>query len=864
MCAERVIPQESVCNELLLSVASYIVKWEELAPRFGLTDSEMEEIRQDNRSYRSQKVAFLRKWKQKLGLRATIDRLVDTLRTLEHVDAADKVLELATGPHSETNIAMLQFKAHLEACYKRKLPPCATSWPRSRTVNFIKPTLILKEEFGCSEEKTIKLEGVFTTGSRPGQRQVILIEAPAGSGKSTLVWYVNQRWACGEIFQNFDLLIHVSLCEQTVQSANHLQDILPHPNEEIRNTVSNHIERTGGKEIAFVMDGWDELFSDLDPESSYIFDLVFGNMSKCLPHASIIVMSRPVCHSDLHSAISSKLAIAGFSQTQAEKYLSNYLSQKFTQADLDSYLTKNPLVLDLCSLPINASIVAFILRNSFSHIPETCTSLFELLIKNLLLRHFKRTKQFVTRIPGNFNDLPDELREKFTNLCNVAFIGVTQEDSTFDSEHFEEHDVHIDEEADTFGLMQMRLAISPIGESVQYSFLHQAIQGYLAAFHMSEQENEQQCVATEMLLRKNASNIVLPFFSGISKLKNRAIFKLLIRTTLDPSVYLSSGLPDLIERKFDSTVSQRLLLLLLNCIYESESSDLCSDAADAIVADSTSGTITLNFFSTLLGPTDYIAIGNFLGHLSNHSISLSLSWCSIRDSDIGLLFRGLIGRMQDESAAHQLQLELSFEGNDITHVGTKTLLMKSSAFVVKMLNLGSNWAHPQTNTFLALKYLLEALAMNLSLRSLNLSSCGVTTMHTLHLFLMLTICCTGLQELDLSYNSFVDAGGCLLAIALGCSYCSLKSINLECCDISNDALLVMGKSLNINQTLEKLNISQNPVSNTAMVTFLQQLEKRSCLQYLVHSIAMTATHWNIVQQINNVRMLRNIPELAIN
>ena len=435
----------------------------------------------------------------------------------------------------------------------------------------------------------------------------------------------------------------------------------------------------------------------------------------------------------------------------------------------------------------------------------------------------------------------------------------------FDSEHFEEHDVHIEEEADTFGLMQMGSAISPIGESVQYSFLHQAIQGYLAAFHMSEQENEEQCVATEMLLRKNASNIVLPFFAGISKLKNRAIFELLIRTTLDPSVYLSSGLPDLIERRFDTTVSQRLLLLLLNCIYESESSDLCSDAADAIVADSTSGTITLTFYSTLLGPTDYISIGNFLAHLSNHSISLSLSRCSIRDSDLGLLFRGLLGRMQDESVAHPLQLELSFEGNDITHVGTQTLvcLMKRSAFMVKTLNLESNWAHPQTNTLLALKYLLEALAMNLSLRSLNLSSCGMTTMHTLHLFLMLTTCCTGLQELDLSYNNVGDAGGCLLAIALGCSYCSLKSINLECCDISNDTLLVMGKSLNINLTLEKLSISHNPFSHTATVTFLQQLEERSCLQYLVHSIAMTDTHRHIVRQINNVRVLRNIPKLFI-
>ena len=104
----------------------------------------------------------------------------------------------------------------------------------------------------------------------------------------------------------------------------------------------------------------------------------------------------------------------------------------------------------------------------------------------------------------------------------------------------------------------------------------------------------------------------------------------------------------------------------------------------------------------------------------------------------------------------------------------------------------------------------------------------MTNVHAPYLFLMLTICCTGLQELDLSYNNFGDDGGCLLATALGCSYCSLKTINLECCDISNDTLLVMSKSLSINQTLEKLNVSHNLFSDTATATFLHQLEKQSC------------------------------------
>jgi len=77
-------------------------------------------------------------------------------------------------------------------------------------VNFVNPSLIQKEKLGCSNEKTIRLEDVFTDGFSPDQRQGTLIEAPAGSGKSTLVWHINQLWANGKLGEDYDLLIHVT------------------------------------------------------------------------------------------------------------------------------------------------------------------------------------------------------------------------------------------------------------------------------------------------------------------------------------------------------------------------------------------------------------------------------------------------------------------------------------------------------------------------------------------------------------------------------------------------------------------------------------------------------------------------------
>ena len=81
-----------VCSEQhLAEIALWIVEWKEVSPFLGLTEAEEHEI---VGSVRSQKIAMLRKWKQKQGSKATYKRLCKAFRKCGLRDLEKKVEEL--------------------------------------------------------------------------------------------------------------------------------------------------------------------------------------------------------------------------------------------------------------------------------------------------------------------------------------------------------------------------------------------------------------------------------------------------------------------------------------------------------------------------------------------------------------------------------------------------------------------------------------------------------------------------------------------------------------------------------------------------------------------------------------------------
>ena len=75
-----------------------VVSWEELAPFWGLTEAEEEEIKRDNPSYAAQKLAALRRWKAKCSKTVTYRQLVRVFARMGKLELVEKVREIVLNP----------------------------------------------------------------------------------------------------------------------------------------------------------------------------------------------------------------------------------------------------------------------------------------------------------------------------------------------------------------------------------------------------------------------------------------------------------------------------------------------------------------------------------------------------------------------------------------------------------------------------------------------------------------------------------------------------------------------------------------------------------------------------------------------
>ena len=93
-------------EEHLAEIAASIVKWREIAPFLGLTESEEHEIlgAVPPLSVLEQKIAMLRLWKKKKGKAATYNRLCRAFRKSKQFDLEDELKEMLAESNSLVDI----------------------------------------------------------------------------------------------------------------------------------------------------------------------------------------------------------------------------------------------------------------------------------------------------------------------------------------------------------------------------------------------------------------------------------------------------------------------------------------------------------------------------------------------------------------------------------------------------------------------------------------------------------------------------------------------------------------------------------------------------------------------------------------
>ena len=773
--------------------SEHIEDWEELAPYFGITEAEQQEIRATHAlQYKVQKRKMLWKWVRKLGEKATYRELIKVLEEAGESLLISRVKELLEDSYSEApHIIVNSFRQYLKDCYSTSASDGVADredWPRlKRPMIFVNPELVSKDE-----KTSLTTLDIF-------KDKKVMLEGTSGSGKTTLMRHACQQWAEGKLLNDVDLLIHLTLADPTLWSAKCLEDIIPHPTSvEMRRAVAEFITERGGKGCCFILDGWEDLPEELQT-SSFIHDLLKGSQpGLALPRCSFIVTSRPIASPSLQPLVTTIVEITGFSSESVDTYASQYLTQQGKDpAVFITALNDNHHARGLCSLPINAAILLHLFLTIQTGLPTTQTELFNCFILNLLLRHlvtkakYKHAKPFLRC----FSDLPSNEFEAFKNLCLISYHSTfsgkvaSQSNQLISSDDIHKAGLHDVQE--TLGLMKVHQQLTWCGYDPHYGFLHSSVQDFLCAVRMSQLSPEQQVKDFICIMTINPTSLVLRFYAGITKLVSERVCKYLSQIGMNPP-----GLFVLNNLCTASSDPRRLFLTYLHCLYEAKHNKiLCQfDSKDKV------------FFECYrLSNHDLNVIWYFmLDMIEKYHPKIMLfgfNGCEINDHGIESAVTTFINQANTLNCSKGC-FRLSFSDGGITYNGVRSLtkLMRTknvSLFEFRLLS---------KIDFITLNLLIGAVSTS-TIRYLGLISLGspLTSRHIYHLVLLIYQA-RHLLDLDLTDNSMMQAESFPLLLMAARNVERLVFQTM----LSDQHLQEIGPILQSNTSLKDLNIENHP------------------------------------------------------
>ena len=869
-CLPRITKEgldSQVSDEHIAELARQMRGWEVYMPDLLREDAEVaeEEIKHDYKSnYGLQKLEALRRWKRKSGSSATYRRLIAVFCKVQQADLAEKVKQLLVVSSSNTESAfstgiLAEYREHLVSCYTESPHPSCLGWPQAVAETYIDlPLTEAPPQPNGPEEgprKKVVLGELFKTGKSDCERKRILIEGPAGCGKTTLTWHACRKWAAGRLFPEVNLLICLSLEDPSLHSAKSLADLIPHENSEMREAVANKIARLSGKGVCFLVDAWDEAPSSVQRKGSYVYRFISGSS---LPHCSIVITSRPIAAGSLYPLLTARVVVGGFDRDRIVQFATATLGDgSAAKKELDKAFQINPRLLGLCNLPINTVIVLYLLQlqTPCSKLPSTRTELFYALVLNLLLRHMQlRTNHGLVEI-NEFEDMPESVLKTYKSVCGLAFHGVIKSKTQFVLRDLKA--LTIAPSLDTLGLLQAPRQLTEHGPQHRYSFLHYAVQEFLAAYHISKLTSEEQSKVVHQILHSNPLSSVLPFYAGLTRLTNSHVCSILIEVTKNPLDLVS--LTERIAQNpgSESSDSRKLLLALTNCIYESQNKDVC----ELVSFQNPKCLVHISLIGLGLDAMDCMSFGYFFANKQLDKICV-VELCNCHIGDIGIeMFMKVLGQ-GSRPKPKAMGIKLVLNSNDCSHLGVK-YISETMSHAPILWGLGFvGWTRHGFDATSSLKYLTEGMCRRSArLMHISLLQC-VNYEHTYNLILLISF--GNLQELDLSNND-IGKSSVMSLLAQSLRYNrTLSSLEMDDCNISDDGLQHLGNVLQDHKTIIHLSIANNLFSAEALTSFLRKLcTPHSRLEKLrLESQWCKPEHKLIIKELNTFRQ-RDIPPLMV-
>ena len=622
----------------LARLSQSVVSWEELAPFWGLTEAEEEEIKKDNHSYAAQKLAALRRWKSKCSETATYRQLVRVFARMKKMELVEKVREIVLNPEEVSTggpgDVLSNFRGFLEMNYSQlpqpamlfKPEPLTSSYcilPLSKRPNnkamhrgplhtsyshllpLIEGFMQHQKNVDSELEQEVHLPQLLSsTGGS------LVIKGLPGSGKTTLTWHTSQQWAKRELFRQFSLFLSIPLRSIRVQHATCLADLIPHPDQEQRKAIAQAISASNGESVCFWFDGWDEMPQEVRRESFVASFVRRDSPGSSLPNCTTVVTTRPEALY-LRIKSSEEIWMNGLTANKVHEIITKSVEgTDHDPSELITSLESNTSLQAFClTVPINVAILISLFFLFQSGLPNTQTELFKCLVLNLLLQNLQlRWKLGITSLKS-FAQLPELPAESFRSICEIAFDGAMNEKSVFLRSDIPSLQKQHSLSLSTFGLMEISPQIEWYGVEEELTFLHTTLQEFLAAVHLTTLENKEQARIAKMIVNSESwhQKSILQFYVGLTGFKN--CFNAILErccTTLNPMGLYNRG---------ESGLSS--LVTFVNCIFEAQSGHLCQKVTHnrhfLNRFKSKDFDICLSFSHTRFNTSDFSHFGYFIG-----------------------------------------------------------------------------------------------------------------------------------------------------------------------------------------------------------------------------------------------------------
>ena len=475
----------------------------------------------------------------------------------------------------------------------------------------------------------------FLVPLESGNESFILIEGAPGIGKSVLLREIAYRWSRRQVLQTFQMVLLVTLRDPVFQQAKSVSDLLQPFCEgdtravELVSACSQHLFESGGKNIVFLFDGFDELPKQLQ-QSGLIVKILNRWV---LPHCGVVVSSRPHASAILRRQATTRVEILGFTEREREHYIKQaFKGQPQRIEELLQYIDHHVTISSLCFVPFNMVILLYLCKQGIS-LPSNSNELYSYFICLTICRHLAKSGH---SLPNNSSDinldnLPEPCCRIVKQLAKLSLQSLDNNQLIFTLSEIKAAcpDIGaIPGAINGFGLLHAVQHLGLYGKTTTLNFVHISIQEFLAAYYVANLSPQEEMFILHEKFWSALHTNMFAIYVSLTK-GQRPSFKQFL-----------SG------RDKTNTISSRFLsnqlkcLRLYHCFYEAGDTEMCKTIEKAKVFNRNEIDLTC----TRLSASDLECVTLFLTSSSRKDwVKLCLTSCYIQDHGVRLLHRTLCG-----------------------------------------------------------------------------------------------------------------------------------------------------------------------------------------------------------------------------